>query len=337
MVALSKNWNSLIKPSIKLVEDEENKATIIAEPLERGFGTTMGNALRRVLLSSLQGAAITSLKVDGVLHEFSSIPGVKEDLTEIILNIKNIVIRMDVSDKKMVTLNAVGPCVVTADMIETGHDVEIINPDQVICTLAKDASLNIQFECQTGKGYLPASMNKPEDAPLGLIPVDAIFSPVKKVSYKVEYARVGQFTDFDKLILDLETDGSVTPEMAVGLAARIIQDQLRIFIKFEEEVEEEEEEEDKLPFDKNLLRKVDELELSVRSQNCLKNDNIVYIGDLVTHTESEMLKTPNFGRKSLNEIKEVLASMGLKFGMKVEGWPPENTEELVKKYEDPFN
>lgn len=340
MASLSKNWNSLIKPSIKLIEDKKNKAskaTVIAEPLERGFGTTIGNALRRVLLSSLQGAAITSLKVEGVLHEFSSIPGVKEDLTEIILNIKNIVVNMHGADQKQISLNVSGPCEVTAGMIEVGHDVEIVNPEQVICTLEKNATLKITFECQTGKGYVPASMNKPEDAPLGLIPIDAIFSPIKTVSYKVENARVGQFTDFDKLILDIETNGSITPEMAVGLAGRILQDQLQIFIKFEEEIEEVEEEEDKLPFDKNLLKKVDELELSVRSQNCLKNDNIVYIGDLVTHTESEMLKTPNFGRKSLNEIKEVLSSMGLRFGMKVEGWPPENTEELVKKYEDPFN
>ncbi len=340
MVSLSKNWSSLIKPSIKLVEDKEDnpsKATVIAEPLERGFGTTIGNALRRVLLSSLQGAAITSLKVEGVLHEFSSIPGVREDLTDVILNIKNVVVRMHAADSKLVSLKAVGPCVVTAGMIETGHDVEIINPEQVICTLAKDAALDIQFECQTGKGYVPAAMNKPEECPLGLIPIDSIFTPIKTVSYKVENARVGQFTDFDKLIVDIETNGSVTPEMAIGLAARILQDQLQIFIKFEEEAEIVEEEEDQLPFDKNLLKKVDELELSVRSQNCLKNDNIVYIGDLVTHTESEMLKTPNFGRKSLNEIKDVLSSMNLRFGMKVEGWPPENTEELVKKFEDPFN
>lgn len=340
MALLSKNWNSLIKPSIKLIEDSGDsqfKARIVAEPLERGFGTTLGNALRRILLSSLQGGAITSMKVDGVLHEFSSIPGVREDLTEIILNIKSVVVKVHSADSKTATLKVNGPCVVTAGMIETGSEVEIINPEQIICTLDKDASINMQFECQAGKGYVPAAMNKPEDAPLGLIPVDAIFSPIKKVSYTVENARVGQFTDFDKLIIDLETDGSVTPEMAVGLAARIMQEQLQIFIKFEEEVEEIEQAEDKLPFDKNLLRKVDELELSVRSQNCLKNDNIVYIGDLVTNSEADMLRTPNFGRKSLNEIKEVLASMGLRFGMKVEGWPPENTEELVKKYEDPFN
>jgi DNA-directed RNA polymerase subunit alpha len=340
VVSLSKNWNALIKPSIKLIEDDkdrENIATIIAEPLERGFGTTLGNSLRRVLLSSLQGAAITSIKVDGILHEFSSIPGVSEDLTEVILNIKNIVVKLHASDKKQISLNAVGPCIVTAGMIETGHDVEIINPDQVICTLAKDATLKMQMECQTGKGYVPATLNKPEDSPLGLIHIDALFCPIKKVAYKVENARVGQFTDFDKLIMDIETNGAISPEMAIGLAARIMQDQLQIFIKFEEEVDEEKKEEDTLPFDRNLLRKVDELELSVRSQNCLKNDNIVYIGDLVTKSEAEMLKTPNFGRKSLNEIKEVLASMNLRFGMKIEGWPPENTEELVKKYEDPFN
>lgn len=339
MVALTKNWDSLIKPSIKVLEDKKNhsRMVILIEPLERGFGITIGNALRRVLLSSLQGAAITAVKIEGILHEFSSIPGVSEDFTDVVLNIKKVVVSMDSANKKIVYLKAVGPCTVTAEMIETGHDVRIINPEQVICTLEKGATLNMQLVCQTGKGYVPASQNKPADAPIGLIPVDAIFSPIRSVAFKVENTRVGQVTDYNKLLMEIETDGSLTPEMAVGLAARILQDQLQAVISFEEEKTVEEEKAQELPFDKSLLRKVDELELSVRSQNCLRNDNIIYIGDLVTKSEPEMLKTPNFGRKSLNEIKEVLASMGLRFGMEIKGWPPESIDELSKKYEDPFN
>ena len=340
MVVLAKNWNSLIKPSIKLSDREkksEKHMSLVIEPLERGFGITLGNALRRILLSSLQGAAITAVKIEGILHEFSSIPGVSEDLTDIILNIKNIVVKIESSSKKQISLKAVGPCVVTAGMIETGHDVEILNPDQVICTLDKGASINMQFTCEVGKGYVSASQNRPEDAPIGFIPVDSIFSPVRSVSYHVENARVGQVTDYDKLIMKIDTDDSIAPDVALGLAARILQDQLQSFVNFEEERIEEEVQEEELPFDKNLLRKVEELELSVRSQNCLKNEGIAYIGDLVTKSEGDMLRTPNFGRKSLHEIKEVLASMGLKFGMEVEGWPIENIEELSKKHEDPFH
>lgn len=338
MAAISKNWNNLIKPTKLVVEHEKNNnyAQIVAEPLERGFGLTLGNVLRRVLLSSLQGAAVTSIKIDGVVHEFSSIPGVREDITDIILNIKALVIKVHTTEKKRITLNAVGPCEVTAGMIEAGHDVEIINPDLVLCTVDKGATLNIEMTCETGKGYVPASQNRPVDAVIGLIPVDALFSPVKKVAYKVENSRVGQVTDYDKLILTVETNGTLTPEMAVALAARIVQDQLQLFISFQEVEEEKKEVLEELPFDHNLLRKVDELELSVRSQNCLKNDNIVYIGDLVCKTEAEMLKTPNFGRKSLNEIKEVLASLGVRFGMEVSNWPPENIEELAKRYEEPY-
>lgn len=340
MVVLAKNWNSLIKPSIKLSDREkksEKYMALVIEPLERGFGITLGNALRRILLSSLQGAAVTAVKIEGILHEFSSVPGVSEDLTDIILNIKNIVLKIDSASKKQVSLKAVGPCVVTAGMIETGHDVEILNPDQVLCTLDKGASLNMQLTCEVGKGYVSASQNRPEDAPIGFIPVDSLFSPVKSVSYHVENARVGQVTDYDKLIMKIDTDDSMAPDVALGLAARILQDQLQSFVNFEEEQIEEEVQEEELPFDKNLLRKVEELELSVRSQNCLKNEGISYIGDLVTKSEGDMLRTPNFGRKSLHEIKEVLASMGLKFGMEVEGWPIENIEELSKKHEDPFH
>lgn len=336
---ISKNWQELIKPSkidIKPGQDAEKRATILVEPLERGFGITIGNALRRVLLSSLQGAAVTSIKLEGVVHEFDSIEGVREDMTDVVLNLKEVVMRANGVDRKRATINVKGPCVVTAGMIEAGADIEVINKDHVICYLNEGNNFNAELVIEVGKGYVPASQNRPSDAPIGVIPIDAIFSPVRQVSYKVENSRVGQVTDYDKLFLDVETDGTIDPEMAVALAARIMQDQLNTFISFEETHEEEQEEEEKLPFDRNLLRKVDELELSVRSQNCLKNDNIVYIGDLVRKSEGEMLKTPNFGRKSLNEIKEVLANMGLRFGMEVDGWPPENIEELARKFEEPF-
>ncbi len=337
MVQLSKNWNELIKPSKLVVDsDQQNNAVIVIDPLEPGFGLTLGNALRRVLLSSLQGAAITAINIDGVVHEFSTIPGVKEDVTDIILNLKSVIVHMETSERKKLSLNVAGPCVVTAGMIETGHDVTILNKDHVLCTLAEGANLNVEITCQTGKGYVPASQMRKQDDPIGLIPIDALFSPVKKAFYKVENTRVGQVTDYDKLILTVETDGTITPELAVGLAARILQDQLQLFIAFEEIKEEKDSEIEELKFDPNLLRKVDELELSVRSQNCLKNDNIVYIGDLVIKTEGEMLKTPNFGRKSLNEIKEVLSGMNLNFGMNIPEWPPEKIEELAKKYENPY-
>ncbi len=335
---ISRNWSELIKPSKVDVNTKkaENKAVITIEPLERGFGITLGNALRRVLLSSLQGAAVTSVKIDGVLHEFSSLPGVMEDVTDIILNIKTLAIKSHASDKRKVTIKAEGPCVVTAGSIQASSDIEIVNKDAKICTLDKDASFTCEMVVEPGKGYVPASQNRNPESAIGVIPVDALFSPVRQVSYKVEDARVGQVTDFDKLVLTLETDGTVTPENAVAYAAKILQDQLQVFINFDEVEEAPEKKEADLPFSPYLLKKVDELELSVRSANCLKNDNIVYIGDLVRKTEGEMLKTPNFGRKSLNEIKEVLASMGLRFGMEIDSWPPENIEELAKKFEDPY-
>ncbi|RED53708.1 DNA-directed RNA polymerase subunit alpha [Aestuariispira insulae] len=337
---VQKNWQALIKPTKLNVTpgiDGRRLATVVADPLERGLGLTLGNALRRILLSSLQGAAVTAIQIDGVLHEFSSIPGVREDVTDIVLNVKALAIRMHGEGPKKIRLSVQGPCEATAGMIECGHDIEIMNPDLVLCTLDKGANLNIEFTVDNGKGYVPAAQNRPEDAPIGLIPVDSIFSPVRKVSYKVDNTRVGQVTDYDKLTLSLETDGSIEPEDAVALAARILQDQLQVFINFDEpEVKEEASVESELPFNKNLLRKVDELELSVRSANCLKNDNIVYIGDLVLKTESEMLRTPNFGRKSLNEIKEVLSQMGLSLGMDIPQWPPENIEELAKRLEEPF-
>lgn len=338
-MVISKNWQELIKPSKVQVEAGVNPqahARVVVEPLERGFGITIGNALRRILLSSLQGASITSVKIDGVVHEFDGIEGVREDVTDIILNLKSVVIRMDSSERKRVLIDVEGPCEVTAGMIQSGPEVEVLNKDFVICTLNKGNRFYAELSVECGKGYVPASQNRPKDAPIGLIPVDALYSPVNKVTYFVENSRVGQVTDYDKLYLDVTTDGSVAPEMAVGLSARILQDQLNTFINFEEVHEQPEDVEDELVFDRNLLRKVDELELSVRSQNCLKNDNVVYIGDLVQKTEAEMLKTPNFGRKSLNEIKEVLAAMGLRFGMEVEGWPPEDLEDIAKKFEDPY-
>ena len=336
---LANNWHNLIKPTrldINGAEHNANSATVVAEPLERGFGHTLGVALRRILLSSLQGAAITSIKIDDVLHEFSSINGVREDVTEIVLNVKDVRLKVEAEGEKRLHLAATGPCEVTAGMIECPGDVEILNKDKVLCTLDKGAKLNIEFTADTGKGYVRAQ--KDTDAAIGLIPVDALYSPIVKVSYKVDNARVGQVTDYDKLFLTLETDGSIAPEDAVAIAARILQDQLRLFINFEEvEVEAKKDDKPELPFSPWLLKKVYDLdELSVRATNCLKNDNIVYVGDLVQKTEGEMLKTPNFGRKSLNEIKEKLQKIGLRFGMEIADWPPENIEELAKKYEDPF-
>ena len=335
---IQKNWQELIKPTnLQVTQDEAaHKAKIVVEPLERGFGLTLGNALRRVLLSSLQGGAVSAIKIDGVLHEFSVIPGVREDVTDIVLNIKELAVAVHSDSAKIMTLKAEGPCVVTAAMIETGHDVEIMNPDHVICTLDTGAKINMELTVTTGKGYVPAYNSKSADAPIGLIAVDAIYSPVKKVSYKVENTRVGQITDYDKLTMNIETNGVVSPEDAVALAARILQDQLKPFINFDEPESESEDVHEELPFNRNLLRKVDELELSVRSANCLKNDNIIYIGDLVQKTEAEMLRTPNFGRKSLNEIKEVLAKMGIHLGMETPGWPPENIEELIKRCDEHF-
>ena len=337
---LHKNWQELIKPSkLDIVpgNDPTRQASVVAEPLERGFGLTLGNSLRRILLSSLQGAAVTSIQIDSVLHEFSSIAGVREDVTDIVLNIKSMGVKMMVEGPKKMSLKAEGPGAVTASQIETGPDIEVMEPDLVICHLDKGATLSMEFTVENGKGYVPASQNRPEDSPIGLIPIDAVFSPVRKVSYKVDNARVGQTTDYDKLQLDLTTNGSVTPDDAMALAARILQDQLQLFINFEEPSKEVvEESRDELPFNRNLLRKVDELELSVRSANCLKNDNIIYIGDLVQKTEADMLRTPNFGRKSLNEIKEVLSQMGLHLGMEILDWPPENIEDMAKKLEEPF-
>ena len=335
---IQKNWQELIKPSkVEFTSSGPKKATLVAEPLERGFGLTLGNALRRILLSSLRGAAVTAVQIDGVLHEFSSIPGVREDVTDIVLNIKEIAIRMEGDEAKRMVVRKQGPGVVTAGDIQTVGDIEILNPGLVICTLDEAAEIRMEFTVNNGKGYVPAERNRSEDAPIGLIPVDSLYSPIRKVSYKVENTREGQVLDYDKLLMTIETDGSVSGEDAVAFAARILQDQLSVFVNFEEPQKDQEEDDvTELAFNPALLKKVDELELSVRSANCLKNDNIVYIGDLIQKTEAEMLRTPNFGRKSLNEIKEVLASMGLHLGMEVPAWPPENIDDLAKRYEDQY-
>jgi DNA-directed RNA polymerase subunit alpha len=335
---IERNWQELIRPEKPVIEtgsDAQRKARMVAEPLERGFGVTLGNSLRRVLLSSLQGAAVTAVQIDGVVHEFSSLEGVREDVVDIILNIKQLALRMHSEGPKRMTLRATGPGAVTAGQIEVPSDIEILNPDHVLCTLDDGASVRMEFTVQGGKGYVPAERNRPEDAPIGLIAVDALYSPVKKVAYRVEPTRQGQSLDYDKLILEIETNGAVSPVDAVAYAARILQDQLQLFITFDEPKKKTADEaKPELPFNPALLKKVDELELSVRSANCLKNDNIVYIGDLIQKTEAEMLRTPNFGRKSLNEIKEVLGGMGLHLGMDVPNWPPENIEDLAKKFED---
>ncbi len=337
---IQKNWKELARPEKLQVEpgsDSKHTATMVASPLERGFGTTLGNSLRRVLLSSLQGAAVTAVHIDGVLHEFSSIPGVREDVTDIVLNIKTIAIRMQGDVSKRLTLRKTGPGAVTAGDIGTTGDIQILNPELILCTLDEGAEIRMEFTVASGKGYVAADRNRPEDAPIGLIPVDSLFSPVKKVSYRVESTREGQDLDKDKLTMTVETNGAVSPEDAVAYAARIIQDQLQVFVNFEEPRREEAQTlAPQLPFNPALLKKVDELELSVRSANCLKNDNIVYIGDLIQKSEGEMLRTPNFGRKSLNEIKEVLAGMGLHLGMEIPGWPPENIEDLAKRFEEHY-
>jgi DNA-directed RNA polymerase subunit alpha len=348
VAVIAKNWTELKKPNrleTRHGADGHRKASFVAEPLERGFGLTLGNALRRVLLSSLQGAAVTAIKIDGVLHEFSSLAGVREDVTDIVLNIKQVAFRMQGDQPKRVSLNATGPGEVTAGQINVTGDMEVMNKDLVICTLDEGATLNMELTVEAGKGYVPASANRPADAPIGLIPVDALYSPVRQVSYKVDNTRVGQELDYDKLTITVETDGSVVPEDALAYAAKILQDQLQLFVNFEDVVVPAPaplpaggpiEVDDNTAINRFLLKKVDELELSVRSANCLKNDNIIYIGDLVQKSESEMLRTPNFGRKSLNEIKEVLSHMGLRLGMEISGWPPENIEEMAKKLEQEF-
>jgi len=332
-----KNWRDLIKPKRLQVEADTLSGTygkFTAEPFERGFGTTMGNSLRRVLLSSLQGAAIVSVRIKGVLHEFSTIPGVTEDVTDIILNLKGVRLKLHSQDSRNIRIVKKGAGQITAADIITDSNVEVLNPDHYIATCGKDADLEMEMVVSLGKGYVPAERNRDERAPVGTIPIDAIFSPIKKVNFAVTNARVGQITDYDKLSLELYTDGSVRPDDAVAYAAKIVKDQLQIFINFDEEQAEPpatEEETETRKINDNLYRSVEELELSVRSANCLKNANIRLIGDLVQKSEAEMLKTQNFGRKSLNEIKDILADMGLSLGMKLENFPDPEYLRMIEK------
>ena len=315
---IGQNWKALIKPGKLDIKSNEDKSitTVVAEPLEKGYALTIGNSLRRILLSSIQGSAITGIQIDGVLHEFSSIKGVREDVTDIVLNVKAMSIKVLSEEPKKVVLDVKGPGEIKAKDIQENPDVKILNPDLILCHLDENTKFHMELFASNGKGYRPADKNKKDDTPLGLIAIDSLFSPVKKVSYTVENAREGKSLDYDKLVMNVETDGSLSAEDAVAYAARIFQDQLSLFVNFDEPKEiEKVPQTTELEYNKNLLRKVDELELSVRSMNCLKNDNIIYIGDLVQKTEPEMLRTPNFGRKSLNEIKEVLNSMSLFLGM----------------------
>lgn len=320
------NWRGLIQPK-KLESDTKELSTVygkfVAEPLERGFGITLGHALRRVLLSSLQGCAVTTVRIDGVLHEFATLTGVREDVADIILNLKEVRFRLTDRQEVVGRIDVTGEKIVTAGDISAGPHVEVLNPEQHIATLSRDGRLRMELTIKLGRGYVPAERNKEEGTPIGTIPVDAVFSPIRKVNYTVTNARVAQRTDYDRLTMEVWTDGSVKPDDAIAYAARILQDQLAIFINFEEAAPAEETKEDqKQPqFNENLFRSVAELDLSVRAANGLQNAGIKYIGELVQKTEQEMLKTKNFGRKSLNEIKELLRQMGLELGMKLQNFP----------------
>jgi len=332
-----KNWRDLIKPKrLEATELTETYGKFVAEPFERGFGTTLGNSLRRILLSSLQGAAITSVRIKNVQHEFSSVVGVTEDVTDIILNLKGVKVRLHGHDDRNVRIVQKGVGVIKAGDIVTDNNVEILNPDHLIATCGEETDLEIDMTVTMGKGYVAAEKNRDETAPVGTIPIDAIFSPIQKVNYNVSNARVGQITDYDKLTLEVYTDGSVKPEDSVAYAAKILKEQLQIFINFDETDEPviEEEENEKQKINENLYRSVEELELSVRSANCLKNAQINLIGELVQKSEAEMLKTQNFGRKSLNEIKDILAEMGLSLGMKLESFPDPEYLKLIQKSQD---
>lgn len=334
-------WKMLIKPGkldVRYSDPDLREATIVIEPLERGFGITLGNALRRVLLSSIKGSAITSMKIDGVAHEFSTIQGVKEDIPEIILNLKSLRVKSFADKAKKVKISVEGPRNVYAKDIACSSEIEVLDPDHFICSLSAGAKLNMELTIDSGKGYVPASEMTELSNVIGHIAIDAIFSPVELVNFKVEQTRVGQKTDYDRLILDIKTDGSIRPDDALAQAGAILRDHFAHFVNFEDVPSyESKDEKSEFPLDKNLLRKVDELELSVRSANCLKNENIFYIGDLIQRSEADMLRTPNFGRKSLNEIKALLADMGLSFGTTIPDWPPENLDELSKKLDDQYN
>ncbi len=322
---VAQNWRDLIRPK-KIPVDQETLSgaygKFVVEPLERGFGLTLGNSLRRVLLSSLQGAAITAVKIEGALHEFTSVPDVVEDVTEIVLNLKTVVARSRSQEPVVLRIDKQGPGEVRAGDIESNTLVDIINKDQLICTVSKGGRFTAEVTVSRGRGYVPAERTKPEGMPIGTVAIDGLFSPIRKVNYTVTNARVGQMTDYDKLSLEVWTDGTVNPADAVAFASKILKEQLNVFINFEEEVEPIEEGSSEEPINERLFLSVEELkDLSVRSANCLQNADIQLIGELVQRTESEMLKTKNFGRKSLREIKEKLGELGLSLGMKVEGWP----------------
>lgn len=323
-----RNWRDLIKPN-KVETDLRSKsatyAKFVCEPLERGYGNTLGNALRRILLSSIMGAAVTKIKLDGALHEFTNLPEVKEDVTDIVLNLKELRLKLHGDEERVITLDVTGPKVVTAADLSTGGAVEPLDPGHVIATVGENGRLRMELTVKAGRGYVSADENKSEDDSIDVIPIDSLFSPIRKVNYQVTNARVGQRTDYDKLILEIWTDGSVLPEDALAYAAKIVKEQVSIFINFDEALEPEVKIELEEPeFNEHLLKPVDELELSVRSFNCLQNAGIKFIGDLVQKSEAEMLKTKNFGRKSLKEIKELLQEMELELGMKLDNWPPKD-------------
>ena len=336
MAILKESWHTLTKPTSVILKegyDNTTKSVIIMEPFARGYGNTLGNALRRVLLSSINGFAVTSVKIEGISHEYGAIEGVKEDVLDIIMNLKSLaIVKNDGSPFTLkLSVNKLGP--VYAGAIELPAGVEIFNRDLLICTIEKGAKIDMQMHVECGKGYVVADQDKKSERPIGNIMVDAIFSPVKKVSYRVENARVGQITDYDKLIIEIDTNGTITPQDVLGVAAKILQEQLNVFVNFDVATIDAPVQRvtfDEPEFNKNLLKTIDELELSVRSYNCLKNENIIYVGDLVSRSEAEMLKTANFGRKSLNELKDNLKIMGLGFGMKLINWPPKNIDELLK-------
>ncbi|MBA3004581.1 MAG: DNA-directed RNA polymerase subunit alpha [Desulfurivibrio sp.] len=324
-----RNWHELIIPErLEVDQDTHTKSfgKFTCQPLERGFATTIGNSLRRILLSSIQGAAITSVKIDGALHELSTIPGVKEDVTQIILNLKEVRLKLNTPGSQIVKIEKNKLGTITAGDITSGGKVEVMNPDKEICTISGEGVFKAEFEVKWGKGYVTAEKNKTEEQVIGVIPIDAIFTPIVNVKSLVSQARVGQQTDYDKLILEITTDGSVKPEDALAYAAKIMKEQLQVFIAFDEEsvepVIDDTREDNRSPVNENLYRSVEDLELSVRSANCLRNADIRHIGELVQKSEAEMLKTKNFGRKSLNEIKQLLSEMELSLGMKLEGWEP---------------
>ena len=336
---MQRPWHTIIKPKCLEVEEETlspSYGRFTAEPFERGFGITLGNSLRRVMIASLQGAAITAVRIEGILHEFSTVPGVREDVTEIVLNLKEVRLKLHTDGPETVYIKAKGEGAVTAGDILGNNNVEVLNPDLHIATLSAEATLHMELTVNRGRGYCPAEKNRHPSQPIGTIPIDSIFSPIRKVNYNVTHARVGQITDYDKLSLEVWTDGSITPEDAVAYAAKIMQSQLKLFVNFEDEIEEpiEKEQEKDKPWPPGLYCSIDELELSVRSSNCLRNANIRFIWELVQRSEPEMLKTKNFGRKSLNEIKEILAEKNLTLGMRLEGFVPPEVPVAAKKEDD---